>query len=597
MATPEAEMEEYAKLLDELYAKDPQAYEQFVQMMKQQVEAAGAATEAPSPQLNSAASTPSMLDMIKNAATEGASAPKKEEFKPQFPGNKVMASDGLSAKQEGMYIDVEPGFVMKTTDIHKKRKVFVNFCFSDVIQTFSQRKQLDEEGKEQEGIHVPLSLGAPREVKDKRGDTALAFDVAVNTQVIEDSKTDKTGSFRNFVCELAIEYIDQKYQVKLDSRYKLPKLTYRGELPPPKHYIRKTQKPIIQEVDGSKKATKSATTKAVAVETPAKTATLQHELFDVVGDTRKPCTRVPAVDLNGSALSEEVLRSAGTHLLVLFRFETAVASADDVELELRPEYLTVKVTGHQDLSLFLPYPVQVATTTVVLDRTKNTMEIRLAIDKSWGLNEPDVGSAPWLLTQALRDEDSDKKDTVDTKRKEEEPKSLVDMFHLAMPKTEGSDASSTTPSTQEHTARWDPVDEDDELPEDRFHRRDMMSMHILEQRKKERQLKAQEAEEKRKTKRAEVEAKQKAAQEAGKTWREMYPNEPETTYIDMEDIIAREKEKKKKQTDDEQTSPNESNAKTCVPSDSAVQVAAAWSEEKKTQGLDLNAALAFDLLD
>lgn len=61
-----------------------------------------------------------------------------------------------------------------------------------------------------QGIHVPLSLGAPHEVQDKKGATSLAFDVAVNTQVVTDCRADKTGSFRNFVCELALEYIDQK---------------------------------------------------------------------------------------------------------------------------------------------------------------------------------------------------------------------------------------------------------------------------------------------------------------------------------------------------------------------------------------------------
>lgn len=47
-------------------------------------------------------------------------------------------------------------------------------------------------------------------MKDKKGVSSLAFDVAVNTKVVEDCQADKTGAFRNFVCELAIEYIDQK---------------------------------------------------------------------------------------------------------------------------------------------------------------------------------------------------------------------------------------------------------------------------------------------------------------------------------------------------------------------------------------------------
>jgi hypothetical protein len=129
----------------------------------------------------------------------------------------------------------------------------VNVCHSDAVQTFSEKKQLDDQGNEQEvrdslhaslvlagdriealnellfvptiqGIHVPLSLGAPHEVTDKKGQRSLAFDVAVNTKVVEDCKQDKTGAFRNFVCELAIEYIDQKVR-PICLRYVSPSLT------------------------------------------------------------------------------------------------------------------------------------------------------------------------------------------------------------------------------------------------------------------------------------------------------------------------------------------------------------------------------------
>lgn len=68
---------------------------------------------------------------------------------------------------------------------------------------------------------MPLSLGAPHEVKDKKGNASLAFDVAVNSEVVHDCIQDKTGSFRNFVCELAIEYIDQKVRQRTFGLYSL----------------------------------------------------------------------------------------------------------------------------------------------------------------------------------------------------------------------------------------------------------------------------------------------------------------------------------------------------------------------------------------
>jgi hypothetical protein len=41
----------------------------------------------------------------------------------RFPGNKVMQPEGLAEKKEGMYVDVTPGFVMKTMELHSNTKV------------------------------------------------------------------------------------------------------------------------------------------------------------------------------------------------------------------------------------------------------------------------------------------------------------------------------------------------------------------------------------------------------------------------------------------------------------------------------------------
>ncbi|GLE02562.1 hypothetical protein PINS_up011400 [Pythium insidiosum] len=274
-------------------------------------------------------------------------------------------------------------------------------------------------------------------------------------------------------------------------------------------------------------------------------------------------------------------------------------SAEDIEqIELRPEYLVLKTLKHRDLATFLPYPVVIDDAVVTLDRSINALTIKAPIDKSWDDAAPDVGSAPWLLAQALRTDDSTS--TIETpsmsvsNEKVTKP-SLLEMFHLETQKAEEEiqEQLRSRPTTQ-----WDPVDEDEELPEDRFHRRDMMSMHILEQRKKERAQKTKDADAKRLAKRAEVEEKRRKAREAGKTWREMYPDEPETTYIDMEDILAEEKRKRQQRNDEQHAS-----SSTCDPlasiatTDTARRVAAAWSEDKATHGLSLSSALAFDLLE
>ncbi|GMF39731.1 unnamed protein product [Phytophthora fragariaefolia] len=452
------------------------------------------------------------------------------------------------------------------------------------------------------GIHVPLSLGAPHEVKDKKGVSSLAFDVAVNTKVVEDCQADKTGAFRNFVCELAIEYIDQKYKIKLDDRYKLPRLTYRGELPPPKHYIRKIQAPIIQEVTASSSASKTTrSTKTIVQQSPKapsapKTATAHYELLEERDNKRTVCSRSPSIIKGSDPLSPEVLQKAGSHLITSIRFENEVKTADDIDLELRPELLIVKTATHHDLEIFLPYPVKVNSARVRLDRTRNSMEVTLTIDKSWDTLGPDHGSAPWLLARALDEENESEITGVNYNSApvvQPKPKSLAEMFHLASAADSNETSLGQGPSSIA-TPRWDPVMEDEELPEDRFHRKDMMSMHILEQRRIEREQKAKEAEEKRKTRRAEVEEMQRKAKEAGKSWHEMYPNEPETTYIDMEDIVRKEKERLDRH---QQQKENEDLiAKECVTTEDAKRAAARWSENNKLSELDLQSALAFDLL-
>lgn len=242
----------------------------------------------------------------------------------------------------------------------------------------------------------------------------------------------------------------------------------------------------------------------------------------------------------------------------------------------------------------------------MLNQSTNSLLLKMAIDKHWDTESADCGSSPWLLAQALNDDDAGEE--ADKVQKEgPKPKSLAEMFQLEEPDAREpggfSATNSNRTSSSSQPAKWDPVDEDEELPEDCFHRKDMMSMHILEQRKAEREQKAKESEAKRRAQRAEVQEKQRKAKEAGKTWREMYPNDPETTYIDIEDIL--EQQKARQQTAqsgsvDIATAAGDKKLSAkpeLLPTDAAISAAAAWSENKRDGKLDLHSALAFDLLD
>ncbi|OQR90262.1 hypothetical protein ACHHYP_05679 [Achlya hypogyna] len=523
-----AAMEKYIDYLDDLERSDPAAYRAMMEEMRSKLPSGDA------------------LSMESLQAAMG-SPPASSPDGLRFPGNKVMQAQGLAEPQEGMYVDVTPGFVMKSTELTSKTKLFVNFCTSEHIKAFSKQKKLDENGEEQEGIHVPLSLGPPHEVLDHAKKTSLAIDVAVNPQVLADADADTSGTMRNFLCELAIQYIEEKYKFQVDPQYKLPKLSYRGDLPPPKHYIRKAQAPTIQEVDAPSKPAPTAP--------PVALLPLASTLWESAAPNEwRVCAQVAACD-GGPALSPAVLADAPGYLQVRIDFPTRVTASDAIQVTARAEYVVVHARGFEELAVFLPYPVEAAASEARFAEANQALTITLPVDRTWHDQQlsPDPGSAPWLLSQALDDGEA-----APTK----EP-SLEDKFQL------GAHAQQR-------------VQDDDELPEDRFHRKDMLSMHILEQRKADRAEKAQKAAEERAARKAENDAKVAAATAAGKTWREMYPTEPETTFVDLGEMLAKE---------------------TVAPAsptrvESEVEVAKAaqgdWASATKLQ---LTSSLAFELLD
>ena len=111
--------------------------------------------------------------------------------------------------------------VIKTKNIETEVKIFINICQSEAINPPSNRTQLDENGVEQEGIHVPISLGPKMNVKDNKGVDAHAYDFIVNPKVVKDAKGDKTGGQRHFLVQLCMQYVYNKYKEQCDQKYKV----------------------------------------------------------------------------------------------------------------------------------------------------------------------------------------------------------------------------------------------------------------------------------------------------------------------------------------------------------------------------------------
>lgn len=153
----------------------------------------------------------------------------------ELPGNSgtKLGPDGtIQRDAPGIDIVPSPGFVVKTrrTDVSPGAvdKVFLNLCTHTALGAPHLKKKLDDEGKEVEGWNIPLGVGPPRACTDHKGAPALVYDCVVNPKVVEDAEADETGADKDFLVQLAVQYVESKYKCALDRRYKLPKLNYKS---------------------------------------------------------------------------------------------------------------------------------------------------------------------------------------------------------------------------------------------------------------------------------------------------------------------------------------------------------------------------------
>ena len=99
-------------------------------------------------------------------------------------------------------------------------------------------------------MNVPLSVGPEYKELNNAGVSCLVYDIIVNMKVIQEACDDETGQYRDFLCHLCIQSVEQKYPKNgaLDRQYKLPKLKYMG-FPIKSQCIRdKKSIPKIQDV-------------------------------------------------------------------------------------------------------------------------------------------------------------------------------------------------------------------------------------------------------------------------------------------------------------------------------------------------------------
>eukprot|EP00892_Ulva_mutabilis_P010472 jgi/Ulvmu1/7798/UM004_0027.1 len=171
--------------------------------------------------------------------------------------------DALKEKlddRETQVIYPTPGFVVKTAD-ENGQKVFINICSNDKISPPSSwengvmpdsareaLQNLDEVKSEEDvqAMRVPLSLSEHRSELDKNGGACLVFDCVFAEQVMNEAA--KFRPMKIFIIECCLGWIHHKCKVKLDPKFKLPKLKYKGDTIH-EHRIRKEKQKLVTEIE------------------------------------------------------------------------------------------------------------------------------------------------------------------------------------------------------------------------------------------------------------------------------------------------------------------------------------------------------------
>ena len=325
----------------------------------------------------------------------------------ELPGGKVLKGDGSTrpAEEDALRVVPSPGFVLKTTAKPaapegmaaagevKSVKYFINICAHEAVGVPKQVKRLDDEGKEVEGVSVPVSIGPQNPCEDNKKDPCVSTDCVVNPKVLADADEDKTGAQRDFLCQLAMTYVEQKYKLAMDRKYKLPRLKYKGDPEANAQWVRDASKRAGVEEATAGDKWKAARTKATMALGPAPAAQVWY-----APTSTAPLAKAPATPEEGPDAWPVVLLPRGPRggfsklphdadrpyaVVARLSLPRSPGSADpflNAKVAVSAFGVKCALPGREPLKLGLPFCVDAATATATRAKpTKSSWVLDLSL--------------------------------------------------------------------------------------------------------------------------------------------------------------------------------------------------------------------------
>ncbi|KAI8910967.1 pre-RNA processing PIH1/Nop17-domain-containing protein [Gorgonomyces haynaldii] len=176
---------------------------------------------------------PGLEQLVQQFATQLAVQQKQQE------------DDSMVQPQSGFVVKTK--LVQKSGDYPKDMKVFVNLCHSPEIPAppmlSKQEIQIAIAAEDNSQYRLPLSLTPPKSDMDKSGSVCVVFDACINSRPFQESTAD--DDFKLFVVELALQWVEQKHDLKLSRQISFPKMRSKGYLAPHK-ILRKKRADIVE---------------------------------------------------------------------------------------------------------------------------------------------------------------------------------------------------------------------------------------------------------------------------------------------------------------------------------------------------------------
>ncbi|KAJ1458861.1 pre-RNA processing PIH1/Nop17-domain-containing protein [Pelagophyceae sp. CCMP2097] len=499
--------------------------------------------------------------MMKAALAEGGEAEVEELWKraaaderaPQgvrdgeieLPGAKVLRPDGSvrAAAEAGVRCVPVPGFVLKTRDTAPRaelaavgeeaaQKYFINVCGSPAVAAPSETTRLDASGQEVQGISVAVSIGPERVTTDSKDEPAIAVDCLMNSELLAEANGD--ASKRDFLCSIALEYVEGKYKRRLDRKFKLPRLKYKGGSPEENaQWVRESAQPKVTAVRAPEAPAEKPILSKVSLGPKPQIdlfylAEAGGALLPVHGSGGAPGAddEWPIITLDCRPFGFDC---SSLPLSLVARFSVPRVAGDGLDdgyVEANPwlgaaarvshsEYVvSANLAGRHPARCTLPFVVDGGAQAVcVASHTRDAWvaEVTLAVDlrPAAAGDSPDVGSKPWLVARAISADGSAPARLAAAKAAGDAAPG--DRYHLdeqrattlrlAKPPVGAStrDVAYAAVRAAEIAARSVAAEamggrgDDAPLPEDRFHQADILSQHYISQREGQTQEKVDRA--------------------------------------------------------------------------------------------------------